>query len=518
MISIDIVDIDRLILVNKLKEVTDPIHIDFTQSPTEKGLFSYEIFGRSPIERKSTFAYIDLKKRFLHPAIYKLLHTMKKDVVNAINGTQKYVLDAKGNFIKDEENGESGIDFIYSVWNKINFAPTAKAEGEESSEVRKAYSTLIKKMTINEAFVSKWLVLPAFYRDLNLQDIGSGKVKVDEVNTLYRKLINLTSNLENEAMGLSFLQPRSEANIQNALLEVYNYYHNKLAKKRGIIQSKLLKKNISYSSRGVISINKTTGSSWKSSPVNYEHSGVPFNHAVAIFYPLLKQSMINFFDVFVEGSPNMIQKNRNKVALRYTPDKIEKLLKKLTKDQHSRLDTITLFTEGKKDVKLRQMIYKPGAEPVKVDITWLELIFALLQPIIKNKNVVITRYPIDNFQNVFMSRCVIVTTEKTVEAKLSMMEEMRVDFPFVPRDEKGNVAGANKVSQIDSILFSSSYLKSLGGDFDGDTVSIRSLFSQEANEEADVLRKKKIQLLNVEGKTIRVMQNEGVLAMYELTK
>lgn len=50
-----------------------------------------------------------------------------------------------------------------------------------------------------------------------------------------------------------------------------------------------------------------------------------------------------------------------------------------------------------------------------------------------------------------------------------------------------------------------------------DTVSIRAVFTKEANQEADKLIYSKKNLLNTEGGALRPLGKEGVLASYVLT-
>ena len=54
--------------------------------------------------------------------------------------------------------------------------------------------------------------------------------------------------------------------------------------------------------------------------------------------------------------------------------------------------------------------------------------------------------------------------------------------------------------------------------YDGDQISIRGLFTQEANEEARRLMKDKSFILNIQGENMRVTTNEGIQTLYMLTK
>ena len=69
--KVNIIDMNRFIAANECQEVTNPVYFDKGRQPTNDGLFSLTIFGRpGSQERKSVFAYIDLKINFLHPLVY----------------------------------------------------------------------------------------------------------------------------------------------------------------------------------------------------------------------------------------------------------------------------------------------------------------------------------------------------------------------------------------------------------------------------------------------------------------
>ena len=55
-------------------------------------------------------------------------------------------------------------------------------------------------------------------------------------------------------------------------------------------------------------------------------------------------------------------------------------------------------------------------------------------------------------------------------------------------------------------------------DFDGDQISIRGVYTQEANEEAAKLIREPKNILNITGKNVRIITNEGVQTLYQLTK
>ena len=71
-LRVDLIDPDRLIEVNDLKEVTNPVFFIRNSIPTPDGLLSNEIFGITKYDRANTFAYINLYGTFLNPLIYKM--------------------------------------------------------------------------------------------------------------------------------------------------------------------------------------------------------------------------------------------------------------------------------------------------------------------------------------------------------------------------------------------------------------------------------------------------------------
>ena len=78
----------------------------------------------------------------------------------------------------------------------------------------------------------------------------------------------------------------------------------------------------------------------------------------------------------------------------------------------------------------------------------------------------------------------------------------------------------NKISTvfIDTLVMSNVYLQGLSGDYDGDQVSVKGVFSQEANAEADQLMKEKFHIINIYGDNVRTSTNEAVHALYLLTR
>ena len=104
-----------------------------------------------------------------------------------------------------------------------------------------------------------------------------------------------------------------------------------------------------------------------------------------------------------------------------------------------------------------------------------------------------------------------MSTNNTIDVSLGdkVLKHYPLVFPDYPTDES---------TFVDSTRINNSYTSSLGADYDGDTVSIRAVFTQEANAEADRLIRSKTMVLNQSGQNTRKIGNDGALAIYCLTK
>ena len=112
--KIDLLDFDAFIKRNKCPEVKNSVLFNFGNKPTEDGLLSIELFGQmGSDDRKNIFGYIDLKKKYLHPLIYKILVSMNRKLVQCINGTKYFAVNGKGEIIKNTANAQNSLKFRY---------------------------------------------------------------------------------------------------------------------------------------------------------------------------------------------------------------------------------------------------------------------------------------------------------------------------------------------------------------------------------------------------------------------
>lgn len=72
---------------------------------------------------------------------------------------------------------------------------------------------------------------------------------------------------------------------------------------------------------------------------------------------------------------------------------------------------------------------------------------------------------------------------------------------------------------IDTMMISNLYLKSICGDYDGDQVGVKGVYSIESNEELlNHINNSKSNFIDLGGKNIKISTNEAVQSLYCLTK
>lgn len=513
--KINLFDIEKFIKINKCPQVTNPVYMDPSRYPTKDGLFSYELFGLpGSYDRKTVFGYIDLKKKyFLHPAIYKIITTLDKKYLYLIDGS-KYFSIVDGKLVEDENNGNTGLEFLYNNWEKLIFDDRDSLKREDKLSV-------IRNLDKNEIFISKYLVIPPFYRDLNFAKLDQGKPSVDIINEMYVSILNITSNMDKN-IGFDFIGAMTENRLQLKLVEIYTFLTQSLAKKNGLIREYLLGKRTDYSTRAVISAPKFNQQKWNEQKVNFEHTGVPLSHMCNLFFPFFVKEITDFlseefnstnFIYLLKDGENKIKddmSNLERIYLKnpmddYTPDKIKKLINTFIKSPKDRFMILSVNTE--KGYLPLNLYYTDLHRP----FTLADLLYIISIKIAENKHVYVTRYPVENYQNIYPSKIYVMSTYKTVKQKLGnkYFEDYPEIYPEYPDSEN---------FFQDSLIPSNLMLKALGGDYDGDMLSVRAVFSQEANIEAKNIIESKKHILNGNGDNIRTTEKEAVMTIFALTR
>ena len=94
-LRVNLIDPEKLVKVNDLKEDTNPVFFIRNSVPTPDGLLSNEIFGITKYDRANTFAYIDLGDTFINPLIYKMWTKIDSNIKLCVHGINRFVINDK---------------------------------------------------------------------------------------------------------------------------------------------------------------------------------------------------------------------------------------------------------------------------------------------------------------------------------------------------------------------------------------------------------------------------------------
>lgn len=517
-----------------LKCVSNQLYFERGDIPTDDGLFSEEIFGSTAKERTTTAAYIDLKEKFFHPYVYEVLKKIygggrsKIDRI-AIGEGSWIVEDGDIIEIKDPEDSRydesnTGLKWLINHYKELKFK-------RNDSIMRNRRIDLLEALSDDEIFISKWIVIPVFYRDI---DRSSGMVSVPEINGLYRKLIRTANSLS--PTEIAIFNNAAMANIQNTLVEIRRYGQERIAHKDGALHKTVLGKSTDYGIRAVISVPTMIHTEKpEDMGVDILHTGIPLALCLAGGYPFMSKAVLDFFD-------NMAHSNDIAPILKYNPKT------KKTEMSHVKItDFSNYFTKELIDKKMKEYMntYANRFEPVKVAVddesgsyymigftgrpygqtpdraggisnrplTWTDVFYICAMQCLSDKHCYTTRYPLVDYFGCFPTRVLPLSTVHTTP-----MEVAGVKYPHYPVIDTRLSEDEISTLFIDTVEMSNLFLEGIGGDYDGDTVSVKIVYSIQANQEAEDLIHKMKQYIRIDGSNVRMIGNEPYLTFYNMTR
>lgn len=548
----ELLDVDKLIKKNKLREITNPIFFVRDNIPTSDGLLSNEIFGITKDQRANIFAYIDLSEYFLHPLTYIIWNSIDKKLSEVVNGTNTFIIDKDGQFVEDE-NGDNGIKWLKDNMDKIKFKHT-------SSSKRDIKIKFLEE-TKDRMFIKQMLVIPAYYRDIN--NTG-GYVTVGEINKIYNQLILAVRSLKETAdYGLN-MSNATRGRIQNIIVKLYQWFTGTsndkeagkgLSGKYGIIRRSVLSKTTDYGTRLVLSAPELKVESLDDMKTNLDYTCIPLaslcsnlfpfiifwirryfeNEFSILEYPIinkkgeverlkLKDPLIEFSDTrikeeierFMKGFSNRfipikipLEDKSREIYMKikgYNNEMYNSLKNNNTKDSES-FDQLTTSYDSLKDNA------KGEITPLfNRRLTWCDLIFMACEEASKDKHVIITRYPMDSYFNQFPTKIRVSSTKETEPIYVN-----NTFYRYYPkiRDEDIGKDTSNKF--IDTLNLSNLYLDAIGGDYDGDQVTAKVAFTKEANEELSQYIQSKKNYIDLGAQNARKPHHEAIQSLYSLT-
>jgi DNA-directed RNA polymerase beta' subunit len=520
-VKLDLFDINDFIKVNSCLPVTSRFYLDSNGGPSDDGLFSTKIFGKfGSIERKNNFGYVDLRRKFFHPLVYMTIYGMFRALPQVVAGEKFCRLDASGKIIVSDkpEDGETGIDFFVKNWNRIRWT---KIGEENASRTKK--ENLLSMLKPEEIFIDKWLIIPAYYRDINFSTAsGSKKISVEGVNASYIKLINAATS-ESITFTNAYL---TQSSVQKTLVDIYAELTKKISGKRGVIRQAVMGKSIDFSTIGVLSCPRLTAMDPTKQQVRFNEYGVPLHFALSLFYPFVIKWLEDFFHGYEHAASIVIDgdKRYDLPQTTYgaiTSTSLQKLVDSYIKDKTRLIRSQHFWLDGLGDKSKLIAKFEHMKFPDR-PFTLTDLFYEACMDVVQTKHVIATRYPVTGPESVIACRVKLLTTEETVDVsgpgeEGGMNDKRFTEYPYFPTDGKGNILH-DKIKWIDTYVPNVSFLKGLGGDFDGDTMRVIGLFSAEANLEAERMMASPLNYVDAKGNFIRGIHREGGLAIYMLTK
>lgn len=443
------------------------------------GLFSTEIFGRvGSDERETTFAYIPLKTKILHPVIIKALERLKRLYTGILSRKEYALWDEKiKDFVPaDETTGQTGFAFFMKHWEELN--PPSGA-----SDIRKMRVELVEKQR-DRAVIDNLLVMPAGLRDAVIDE--DGRVQEDEINEHYLKLIRISNTIGAGSDANSEVYDTARWAQQSELNKLYALIESLLSGKHGYIQSKFGSRRIMNGTRNVIS-----SVDLAAPDVSSEHYPGPDDTVMGLWqtsrgalevtlHHLMEMLSVNFGDV--EGNVRLIDvESLEAEFVQVAPQ---------TFDRWTTTEGLTRVVSSLSMVGIRAkpvviegrylaLVYKPKNRmvfrifhdirdlPENLDkndvypITYMELIYLCNYAGWKNLRAINTRYPVTGEGSTYPSKVFVRTTVNS-----DPRVELGADWEPLSEDEHTASVFPNYQPEqyIDTTMVHSFRLAGLGGD------------------------------------------------------
>lgn len=527
-LKLEIVDIERFVKVNECKQITNPIAFIRSGIPTNDGLLSNEIFGTTRDDRAGIFAYIDLGGYYIDPSCYKTWIRMDNRIKSIVHGIGTYSVDKHGDIIEDE-GGETGIEFLRKNIYNIKFKST--------ESIKRDIKIQYLEKNRDKMFIRKYLVIPPFYRDTNT----SGKsVSLGGVNKLYQNLLQAVNSKQvTQDYGFD-TSHTTDGRIQETLLNLYDWFVGNssdqmkvetgsgMAGKRGILRRANMSKTTNYSSRHVISAPELKVEHVDDMMVNMEYSAAPLAAVLADFRPFVLFNVKRFFEnEFIGSETYPIIGSDGKVEyvipkdpmIEFSDERIKREMDRYLHGHNNRLVPIQVPIEDsnkKVYMMFKGRFEKVGQNPESIyhrRLTWCDVFYMAAVESVRDKYALITRYPIDSYFNQIATKIRVASTKVTEPIYVN-----NIYYKYYPKIREEDIGTNTGNMFVDTMTISNLYLPGMGADYDGDTVSMKGVYTIEANKEIEEFVSSKKNFIDLGCKNIRKSEGDVIQSVYSFTK
>jgi len=501
---------------NSVKPVTSQdVFEGITRNFHPAGLFSTEIFGTPGTPgRFLKESWIDTKIQILHPAIYKTLISLKGLYEGIITGKAYGKWDELlCDFVEsDASEGSTGYTFFLNHFRLIKHIPSESLQRQEK----------IKLVTSrqDQALMSKIYVLPAGYRDVEIDD--TGRVTSDEINELYNSLLSVANTIPALVVRNDLSNcDRQRVSLQNTFNDLYQKAIDIIRGKNNLMMSKWAGRAVFDSTRNVLTAMNTT-------MTDLDDPYAPkLNDTMVGLLQFMKTARLKTLhylktgflsEVFSSASaPAVLCDMRSLKSVHVTVksrtyDKWmsnEGLEKVINSYRESSIRSNPITVEGKylglvyrgEDSTYRLIhgvddLPDPQMAKYCTPITYNDLFYVACYRWAAAVPQIVTRYPIATGRSTYPSSTYLMSTMRTekrhaLDAQFNLIEgDIAPRFPITGEPT------------YDSQSPHPSRLENLGADHDGDTGSLISLVTQEAVQEIDAVMHDKSFYLGPEGKMV----------------
>lgn len=551
--SITLVNPNKDIEINGWKEITSTLY--FVPSTSElhpEGLFSSEIFGAPGTEdRKYNWGWIRLNDVFMNPHAFYVLKRLKSAIANDMRlGTNNYYVDSVGELTKLEpgetvptnavyKNTGTGITWLKEAWPYISWRTT-----KDMSKTAKVRRNWLKAFSIDEIFWDKLLVMPAWYRDVKYNNDGKSKRNI--MNTMYLKILRLADIIKN-LDSISFMddpnEPKrstSHVKLQDAIYELYDFYMKKIGGANGFINKFVVGKATDYGARLVISPPDFNTEHYTQNEADFFRSSTPLATAANIFAPFMIHGVIRWVQRYVSGniSINYYDFKQKKLVSgvldptwidEFTTDSIRGMLDRYKKSKQYRVEKITFkgenntripitayfsIIDGKMsfttDVVSETEISKNKSSNYR-HLTYCEFFYIIAMDNISKKSIYNTRYPLTTYNNTYCGLMNIIPCNEYTSVIFN--GNLYPRYPILKYETVKDIEGMF----TDTMRMFSTYPSAMGADFDGDKISVQSVFTQEGNEDVYKHMKEISNVVGINGSIMREFPNVIPHGIYGLT-
>lgn len=511
---LDLTDPQLLAGVRQVKVLDSFVGATYDFHP--EGLFSTEIFGRVGDERRELlFGHIDIKASIFHPLVYQSIVKLKRFYGDIMAG-RKYAVwneDLKDYMPATQAaGGRTGFSFFLEHWQKIAYVSTGSIQRDFAIKLVKDFASL--------ALTSKVVVIPASYRDMEIDEFG--RRTEHEINDLYRRLIGqsnviIESSLKTNPEAVD----RIRYDMQRIFCEIYDMIEDLVKGKKKLFLGKFASRRIAHGTRNVITAMNTAVS-------DLDAPGNPgFNSTIIGLYQYLQAALplsvyhVTQFLKHVFPDVNSPARLVDPQTLRpkdlwlsskqhdrwTTKEGIEKVISAFREESIRKVPLtiegsyIGLIYEGPDSTfRFFQDIDELPADRDRKHVrpaTLMDVLYLSVYKYSNNYPIYVTRYPILSVGSVYPSMVHLRTT-----VKFSRRYRLGDDWMRMPDSETAAEYPDITAALLNSLVPHTKHLKRLGADFDGDTSSGNILYTDEAIQEVKDYLKSKRAYVGSDGKLL----------------